>query len=395
MWTQFNRANRARRGGALISVIFVLVALAGMSAAVLSTSLLQQGSARALHEKERALGAAMSGLDVAFFEIREGLDTAADNIGNATGQLDGGSFNVTVAPPYAGPGEYTLQALGQYGPLRQAVELVVAPDDTWQYGMFARTSLTMSGSFSADSYDATLGTYASQFAVDHAGDQGHLASNGDITAGGGPVWGDAIPGPTFQVLGDPTVVSGSTAPASYPETFDPYLYTPPIASAGPYSGAGALNAGTYRYDSLNLSGGDVLTIDGDVVLYVDDKFTAKDSSQIVLNPGASLIVHQGAGDFTVSGGGIVNPSQLPEDVQIYTASTKKLTLSGGSSFYGLVYGPDCDFVSSGGSELFGVIVAAKATLSGAGWMHFDTSLTRGAAAGFRVKSARRISPVGL
>jgi hypothetical protein len=46
-----------------------------------------------------------------------------------------------------------------------------------------------------DSYDSTVGTYASQVKGGHAGSKGNLATNGSISASGsGTIFGDATPG---------------------------------------------------------------------------------------------------------------------------------------------------------------------------------------------------------
>lgn len=375
----------------MLSILFLALILAGLSSALVSTSLHRQGSARALHEQRRAYERASTGIAVALFELRANDDIGADGIGNASGTIGGGTYAATITPAFAGPGRYTLQSFGDYGPASDGIEFVVSTVSTLDYGLFGRDGITMSGSFSVDSYDSSIGSYASQFGVDHAGDQGHVASNGDIDAGGGIVYGNATPGPGFDVL-NPSNVTGSTAPATSPNVPDPYVYAPPIAASGDWSGSGTITAGTYRYGMLTLSGGSVLTIDGDVTLYVDGKFTASGSSSVVLTAGARLTVHHGAEDFTVSGGGIVNPDQRPGDVSIWSASVTKITLSGGSDYHGLVYAPDAQFVSSGGSELYGAIVARSATLSGDGRLHFDTSLSAGGGGGgnFVVEAARRV-----
>lgn len=387
--------NRDRRGSALTAVLLILVVLAGMCAAVVSTSLLRQGAARSMHEQERAFQAAMTGLDIAVYEIQEGVDLDSNGIGNAVGDVGGEAYAVTIDPAFSGGGEYTLQAAGQFGPSRQGIEVVIAADDSFPFGVFARDGINMSGGFSVDSYNSSAGTYASQVSGSHAGDEGNLGSNGDIKAGGGIVYGDATPGPGFQVTGDPSNVMGSTAPATTPFHPDPYVYSPPIASSGDWSGPGTITAGTYRFDEFNVSGGNTVVISGDVTLYVDDKFTSSGGSILQVQPGASLVIHHGSSDFKVSGGGVVNESQEPGNVQLFSATEKKVELSGGSDFYGLLYAPEAEFVASGSSQLFGRFIAASAKFSsGGGRLHVDTSLSVGGGGGdgFNVKSARRISP---
>lgn len=385
-----DRRHDRRRGATLLAVIVVLFSLLGMAAAVLSTTLYQHGNVRGTYERERAYEVARAGIDLALFELRADTDVDGGGVGVATGASLGGEYTVTVDPPFVGPGQYILRARGEYGVQATGVEFVVGPDVEPGYGLFASDSLEMSGSFGADSYRSLDGSYASQVVGDHAGESGVLGSNGDIEAGGGTIWGDARPGPGMQVLGDPSNVTGSTAPMGAPVTFSPYVYSPAIASGGSWNGPGALATGSYRFDDLTVSGGGVLTLTGDVTIYVDGDLTLSGGSALELAPGATLTLHHGPGKLVVSGGGIINPDENPQSVEILSSTSDKIELSGGSSFYGQVYAPDSQFVSSGGSHLYGAVVSRTAKCSGGGQMHHDLSLSTGGGTGFEVLSARPI-----
>src|SRR5206468_10450427 len=139
-------------------------------------------------------------------------------------------------------------------------------------GFFGVNSIRMSGGI-ADSYDSAAGTYASQVVGGHASDSGSVGSNGNITlSGSAQIWGDATPGPTGIVSGA-AGVHGSTAPAAADVTLAPYVYSPPIASAGNLATSATLANGTFRYTQVSIGGGQTLTFSGNVTLYVDQKFT--------------------------------------------------------------------------------------------------------------------------
>ena len=382
----------SKSGSALLPVLLAMIAMAGMGAAVISTSLYRQSAARSVHEQERAFQAAMSGIDLALYEMQEGLDVDSGGVGNTAGTLKGGQFTASITPTFAGPGEYTLSSTGGFGPADHGIELVLTSESKFPYGVFGRDTFTMSGSYAIDSYDSQAGTYASQFAIDHAGENAAIGSNGDITAGGGTVWGDARPGPGMQVLGDPNNVTGSTAPALKATTLAPYLYAPAIASAGSLAGTTTLSSGSYRYDDLLLTGGEVLTLDGDIDLYIDGSITATDTSSIVVTSGSNVTLHHGAGTITVTGTGIVNQNELPDSLSLYSATTNEIELSGTADFHGLAYATEADFTANGAAGIFGVVVAANVTLSGSGMLHYDESMLMPAEfSKFRVKSARRVS----
>lgn len=377
--------------------ILVMAALAGMGAAIITTSLHRQSASRALHETERAYLGARTGLDFAIFEMDQALDTATDGIGVALGLLNGTSHSVGIEPNFTGPGTYTLRSVGSYGPKRVAIEMIVSTESRFPFGMFGRTELAMGGSFSSDSYDSTDGTYAEQFAGDHAGDQAKIGSNGLIYAGGGAIYGDVTPGPLGQVLGDLTNITGSTAPAPKPYEFDTLNYAPPIASSGVLTGESTLADGEYRFTNLLLGGEDILTLDGDVTLYIDNSFKILGTATIVVTPGSTVTINHGSGPVVLGGGGIVNSSQQPSALTLLSSSTDSFNMFGSSDFFGLVYAPDVAYQSTGDAALYGVVVADTVTLKGGGMLHFDESLLipDGGDRRFGVNLARRISPVGL
>lgn len=364
--------NRARRGSALVVVVFTVLALAAMSAAMISTNLFRHGATRGVHESERAHQAALSGFSLALYELQEGTDLTGDEIGAATGTVMGGDFTVTVAPPYAGTGEYTLTSSASYGPSARGMEVVVSSDRKFGFGIFADEGITLNGDFLVDSYDSSLGSYAGQVFGDHAGENGDIASNWHIQAGG-HVWGDATPGPDHQVLGDTSKVSGSTSPALFPIEIRPLRYDPVGASAGTYGGTKTFTSGSYRYDALKMSTG-VMTIDGDVTLYVDGDFQMTGTSKIRVKSGSSLTLHHGSGKFSMAGQGLVNDDAATSRVSILSSTHETFKFAGTSDFHGMIIAPEAELTIGGTSSVFGVFLAREAMLKGTGGLHYDDAL---------------------
>jgi hypothetical protein len=364
----------SRRGSALVVVLFTVLALAGVSAALISTNLFRYGAARGLHEGERAFQASWSAASLALYEMQVATDLTGDDIGVVTaGTLLGCDITASVDPAYSAPiGEYTLTASGRCEVSSRALEMVVTSDREFGFGMFADEGLVIGGSFMADSYDSSTGSYASQFFGDHAGDEGDLGSNWYIKTGA-PVNGDATPGPGYQVLGDPTNVTGSTAPALFPVEIRSVVYQPVGTSAGTLNGSKAFGTGTYRYDALKMSIGTV-TINGDVTLYIDGTFKMTASAAIKVTPGSTLTIHHGEGNFSLGGQGILNMDADPSSVMVVSSTEDKFKFTGGADFYGILYAPDADLVIDGGAGVFGVAVSNTATLLGTGSLHYDEAL---------------------
>lgn len=369
-------------------VIFAVLGLAAVSAAVVSTSLFRYGAARGVHEAERAFQAASSGIDLALYELQEGVDLTGDETGEVTGEIFGCSYAVTVAPAYTGKGEYTLTASARQGRTRSGIEVIVSSDRNVGYAILAKEGLSLNGSFMVDSYDSRLGSYPSQVFGDHAKDGGDVSSNWNILTSA-PVWGDARPGPTFQVLGDPSNVSGSTSPAPFPVTVRSIPYEPVSASLGEYSGSSLLAGGVHRYSSLRMSSRDTLTIDGDVTLYVDGDFKMSGRAQILVQTGANLTIYHGSGDVSLTGAGIVNQEASPASVSFISSTTGDFKYAGNASFYGLVYAPEAAMTVVGNADFHGAIVARDAQFRGNGAVHYDEALQlpEGLVPPFRLESA--------
>lgn len=230
--------------------------------------------------------------------------------------------------------------------------------------------VTISGGSYTDSYNSDNGAYT----YGAAGDKGHVCSNGKITLSGGAtvVNGDAHPGTasTVSMSGGSSVV-GSTKPLESPLT-EPAVNPGDAATAnnnanipksaqnkapldadGDFKLSGGdmvtVPPGTYYFSTLTLSGGASISITGKTIIYV-------------------------TGNVDVSGGSILNSTQLPVNCQLYGMGSK-VVLSGSSQWYGVVYAPTADITRSGGSsDFFGMAVGKSLTLSGGGGCHYDESL---------------------
>jgi Flp pilus assembly protein TadG len=230
--------------------------------------------------------------------------------------------------------------------------------------------VTISGGSYTDSYNSDNGAYYRS----SAGKNGHVCSNSKISLSGGStvVNGDAHPGPTSSVSASGgSYVTGSKTPldnplneppvdASKAKTDNDNEYVPnstgnkdPLDSSGNYKLSGGdtaeLPPGTYYFSSLTLSGGSSIMITGKTVIYV-------------------------SGNVDISGGSLVNTTQKAINCQLYSTGSK-VTLSGGSQWYGVVYAPTADIVrSSGSADFYGMAVGKTLTLSGGGGCHYDEAL---------------------
>lgn len=269
----------------------------------------------------------------------------------------------------------------------------------------AATSSTVSfnSAGTADSYDSSVGTYASQtptysaiiasnatassaatVALTNAQVKGYVASLysggpsysssgkllGPSTAVGTRIDTDRITTSPYQPTFDISTPSGSGATLSNPGSSG----TVTIGTSG------ATSASVYYCSGLDMTGTSKIVVAGPVQIVMNGSAAFYiglhgGTPSIQVNADASLEVFT-AGDIAIYGGGINNLSQLPKNVAIY--GTNALTvpdMSTTTAFYGVIYTPNGNFTVAGNASVYGALVAKKVTFSGsAPAVHYDLNL---------------------
>lgn len=265
-----------------------------------------------------------------------------------------------------------LVSRGRVGGAERVVEALVTGGSLFPVGIWGRTSVTLSGSATTDSFDSTVDGYS----ADTAGDEGDVRSNGDvtITGTGTVVNGDAIASGTTSVSTGADVTGTETSSA-------PPLVFPSVPVCGPpySSGAGisgtnwtydpstgvfetlswaeiSLAGGTYCFSSMLLSAHAVLTVSDPVVISLTDPSDLSGGTIVNLN-------HQ-ASDLMILSSLVSNPKD----------KKTKLALSGGQDTYMAVYAPDAWVTFSGNSSFYGGVIGSIVDDSGGTSIHYDTAL---------------------
>ncbi|MFB6108133.1 MAG: collagen-binding domain-containing protein [Haloplanus sp.] len=139
-----------------------------------------------------------------------------------------------------------------------------------------------------------------------------------------------------------------------------------------------LSNGTYHLSSLELTGGQ-LTFDatgGPVYVAVDgDVSTTGGTSVDVV--GSHTVHVYATGDYDVAGGSTwESVGDRGDQIWLYGSSSSSVSLSGGSTVYGVVYAPgNRDISVTGGAELYGALVGQVSTVDGGTAVHYDTVLS--------------------
>jgi RHS repeat-associated protein len=275
----------------------------------------------------------------------------------------------------------------------------------FQYGAFATSNtcgaITFSGNSSTDSFDSSQGTYAAtkQSNGGNIGTNGNIQVSGNVKVNGtasSPKSGTgqcsnqsltALTSSGKASISEGLVLLATSVTYAAPPLPNPLPFNSPQNISGACSGISScttlngtknlslapgqygnvhvsggttvhLQAGTYNFNTLSLSGNSNLVVD---------------STPVNLSfAGQGLSGNDAAADL--SGGSMTNPTGKPNGFQMLYAGKNAIKLSGGSGSYGLVYAPNADVVLSGGSDWYGAIIAFTLTDSGNTAIHYDRAL---------------------
>lgn len=287
----------------------------------------------------------------------------------------------------------------------------------FSYALFSRDTLTLSDAAKTDGYDSRNGPYGGSNIKPTGGD---VATNktvaiydsarvgGDVKVFSKPlasltnVVATGVPGATINdqlvINGMPSGWQGTPGPAASagdnvlgmdrpilpPEStsYNPLLISQSNAQvnvpAAPAASSEAISIG-----SLSASGSKTLMLPpGD---YKVNSVNVTGSAKLLLVPDASgnygpvrLYIEgssSGANAVQITGpNGIVNPSQIPGNLQIWYTGSKRFLLAGSSNLYGVVYAPNARIRITGTGNYFGAITGKTVNNTGTGSIHFDVAL---------------------
>jgi len=383
MRTSPSRARSGRRGAALVAVAVVVMTLLALGFSFLAASL---GASRAVEgsvDDRRAFYLAEAALAESVVALRGGASGA---IGTADAPARLGSGIVWCRATDLGDGRHSIVATGMCRSGRAALEAVVSVgEDTEQIfpAMFlADEKLSIDSNQTIDSYDSSLGTYASQ-AVNTLGGKtyanagGNVFSNGSIVVSTNTaIFGDATPGVGGGVsLDTGAVVTGSTAAAKTPFTM-PVLETPTLPSTGTLNVAGTktLAAGNYNYGSLKLKASSKLIVKGPAVIVTADFVTAENST-IEIDASGGPVTFYNIGTFSYDQKTTMTTSSgSPADVVFAFDSANPIVFPSGITFRGGIYAPMAPISIGASSTFFGAIVADNITMGTGTQFHYDEYL---------------------
>ena len=209
-----------------------------------------------------------------------------------------------------GSGQKEVVITGMQGSGRYGIELIVdtggaATTPMFPSVVFSDEQLSIDSNQLIDSYDSSLGSYASQavnlaHGATHANQNGSVGSNaGIVVSSNTKIFGDATPGPSYSVsLDSGVVVTGSTIPAPAPVPL-PVLSVPSTPSSGNYtvSGTKTIAAGSYAYGTLKLNENAHLIVEGPADIVVSSTFETGEDSTLEIDAANGPITFYCQGSF--------------------------------------------------------------------------------------------------
>ncbi len=247
----------------------------------------------------------------------------------------------------------------------------------------------------ADSYDSSLGTYASQTpgysAIVASGSTSTSSATVQLTnaqikgyvstVSTGPSYSTSgkLVGPTTPGTTKIDTARISTSP--YQPLFDEVTPTgagTPLPSGNATIGTpGATSPSIYYTTDLTLNGSQTLTIDGPVVIVVSGDLSITSSAKIRITTTGSLRMHL-SGDMTINGNGIQNDTLLPKNLVLISTTNPYDTygMDTNTTFYGVIYTPVSSITVNKSQTIYGAIVAKAVTFNASPVLHYDLDLRR-------------------
>lgn len=247
---------------------------------------------------------------------------------------------------------------------------------------------------SVDSYDSSVGTYATQTpgfsAIISSGSTYTTAATVELTnaevkgyvatLGTGPSYGTSgkLIGPTTPSTTriDSSRIISSPYQPRFEEVIPTGAGTSLPSGSATIGNVGSTSPRLYYASSVNLNGSQELTVNGPVVLVVSGDFAIWESARIRITSTGSLRIHVG-GNLAICGYGIQNDTKLPKKLSIISSSTNDTyVMATDTPFHGVVYTPNSHFAVVNSQTIYGAIVARAVTFYSSPVFHYDLALRK-------------------
>ncbi|MCK4905295.1 hypothetical protein KAS42_03525 [bacterium] len=384
-------------------VVMRLIGNSGMALAtvmIFTVILLMLGAAfLKLAMDERILAGKGLGVNKAFFLAEAGLDrgkswlktessspiSPVDPFGGIQ-SYGGGTYQVTVSPIISNS-QYEVSSTGRFGnpAVSKTLNIVMEVQSIFIYAAFGDEDITMKSNTYTDSYNSQDGLYGGA----NIGLNGDIGTNAITTAPDYAIsisdnaWvrGDAIIGPGGDIdsaisITDTGLIVGDISVSPSVQELPPVVAPTGLTDMGAIDLDGNLTINTSgQYSSINLDNASILTLDGDLILYVTSDLRLNNNSQLVVTSDSTITIYLDGDFYQESNTAVNNVTKDPTKLTIYgTATADDVIWYSNSEFYGAIYAPNADILINSNAEIYGSIIGNTVTLDSNTRIHYDEAL---------------------
>lgn len=382
-----------RRGSTLIIVTILLGTMTVLALIFMRVGQRLSQEQGASLESTRSTLLAEAGISEAIEAIRSGQ---SGNLASADEPAYLGGGVLWVEATDLGNGRIQLDSMAMKDSGRAALRVVVedagggggggggAPNDGFFGMLFSNKHMQLDQSVMIDSYDSSIGTYASQATNTYggsayAGTGGAASGNATIQLDANvKVFGEVHCGPGISpTLSGSAYVSGSTT-ANAQTIPMAAIPVPVIASSGAYSVANfatkTINPGSYHYTNCTQGKNSVLKIIGPATLVLDGYSTGQ-SATLELDCTNGPITIYDTGVWSVDKNYVVAPKAgTPVNAAFLISSAGTVQFDQGSKLYVGFYAPNATIQVDQGAEVWGALAADQISVDQSTRFHFDENL---------------------
>jgi choice-of-anchor A domain-containing protein len=371
-----------KRGSAIpLAVVAVLILLA-MGTGLLSLGLHSRINSIRTASDIAARSAADAGLIKALFEMNEKLkvkpwDDSSLPLGtNISLPNCDAVFSYTVTGDLSNG--YTVESTGIFNQAQRTVSCTLQLQGPFEAAIFTKNGMELNNSAVVDWFNYTEEDKIMQIGTNSTTAGSVILRNsstvyGDVVVGMGGEPGVVINDYGATVTGDTSALTERYV--MQPVTVPEWLELLPSSGAIPNDINDTTITTSARYSSIDLGNSEIVTISGDITLYITGDIILDNSAELGIEEGASLILYLG-GDFEGKNSSTVNnETQDAQKLKIYGLdSCETIQFKNSSDFYGAIYAPNADVVMNNSANIYGSVVSKSFDQKNSGTFNYDVTL---------------------
>lgn len=379
------KINRQKKG-AILALMVMVVLLLSMT----SLALIRVGTEARLRTVRGALQvsarfAADAGIERVLYLMNKQLEAGTWTLNDvptySAQALPASNADYTVTFTGSLVGGYQVTSVGRSGNQTKTVRATIALTSpiAEDFAIFSKNDIHMkngskvsgfnSGDPSDTDVDVKIGTQST--------DSGAVDLKNNTTLDG-----DILIGPN----GDPddVVNTGNNVSINGEIFVMPTDYYLPMVTAPDYTASKGTITGkditlntsdSGKYTDISISNNGILSINGDLTLYVTGDVELKNSAEIEIQDNSTLTLYL-EGDLDANNAaGLNNESEIPSSLVIYgTGTDQKIDLKNAADLYAVIYAPNAEMTVNNSGDAYGSFIVKNFELKNGGEVYYDKAL---------------------